>query len=377
MSVVFANKKVKREIPPPPWSDLHIDIIVCIMGCLCYVDQIHFRAVCKNWRLVSGVKPNDKLPLVLTLNLNCKHDYYPITLYDPSSSITYELGHELEPSRLPGFGKLQVCGAGKDGWLLVAELSPNIVTDSSTIYLYNPFNDMGTIYLPLLTGTRIKATFGGTSDLTSNDCLFFMVHDVGEDQRGIRISTCRHGESRWTSHFKDERCKEIVIGVFHVKGIFYCVFKSGILGSFNPDTKVWSLLVTAENMDLVEFRNLAAFEASVVESDGEVLLVYSKRDYKPWHIFRLDWLQMKWVKEVSLGKRVLFLGDISFLYSADCEIKDLADRIYYQGFRKSYFYPIKSGIGRLRSNALLRNSCIHYESRSDHMLRVWIKPPTL
>ena len=74
MSVVFANKKVKIEIPPPPWSDLHIDILVCIMGRLCYVDQIHFRAVCKNWRLVCGVKPNDKRPLVLTLNLNCKHD---------------------------------------------------------------------------------------------------------------------------------------------------------------------------------------------------------------------------------------------------------------------------------------------------------------
>lgn len=124
-------------------------------------------------------------------------------------------------------------------------------------------------------------------------------------------------------------------------------------------------------------RNLAAFDARVVESDGEVLLVYSKRDYKPWHIFRLDWLQMTWVKVVSLGKRVLFLGDISFLYSANGEIKDLADRIYYQGFRKSYFYPVKSGIGKLRSNILLRRSCKHYEPRSDHMLRVWVEPPTL
>ncbi|XP_050384100.1 F-box/kelch-repeat protein At1g57790-like [Argentina anserina] len=382
MSVVAANKKLKREIPPPPsppppWSDLHIDILVCIMGRLCYVDQIHFGAVCKNWGLVSGVKPADKLPSVLTLNFNCKHDYYPITLYDPSSSITYELDHEIERSTVPGFGKLQVCGAGKNGWLLLADITPNIFCFDSKIYVYNPYRDGEYINLPHLTGSRIKATFGGTSDLTSRDCLFFPVHDVEEDQMGLRISTCRHGDRRWTSHFKDRHSKEILIGVFHVKGLFFCVFKSGMLGSFNPDTKVWSLLDTAENMELVELQNLAAFEASVVESDGEVLLVYFKRDYKPWHIFKLDWLQMKWVKEVSLGKRVLFLGDISFLYSADGEIKDLADRIYYHGFRKSYFYPIKSGIGRLRSNALIRHSCIHYESRSDHMLRVWIKPPTL
>ncbi|PRQ42158.1 putative F-box domain-containing protein [Rosa chinensis] len=379
MSVVVANKKLKREIPPPqppPWSDLNLDILICIMGRLCYVDQIHFRVVCKNWRLVSGVKPIDKLPWVLTLNFNCKHDYYPITLHDPSSCITYELGHEIDRSSLPGFGKLQVCGAGKNGWLLVAEISPNIGFDSN-IYLYNPFNDWAAINLPHLTSSRIKATFGGTSDLTSKDCLFLAVHDVGEDQEGMRISTCRHGDRKWTKQFTDRRSREIVIGVFHVKGIFFCVFKSGILGSFNPNTKIWSLLITSENMDLVELQNLAAFEASVVESDGEVFLVYWKRGYKPWHIYRLDWLQMKWVKQVSLGKRVLFLGDISLLYSADGEIKDLADRIYYQGFRKSYFYPIKSGIGKLRSNALIRQSCIHYEARSDHMLRVWIEPPTL
>ena len=83
--------------------------------------------------------------------------------------------------------------------------------------------------------------------------MFFAVHDVEENQRGMRISTWRHGDRRWTSHFKDAHSREIVIGVFHVKGIFYCVFISGILGSFNPDTKVWSLLITAENMDLVEF----------------------------------------------------------------------------------------------------------------------------
>lgn len=377
MSVVVGNKKLKREIPPPPWSELHLDILVCIMGRLCFVDQIQFRAVCKNWRLVSGVRPIDKLPWVLTLNFNCKHDYYPITLYDPSSRVTYELGHEIDRSSMPGFGRVQVCGAGKNGWLFVAEISPKIVCYDSNFYLYNPFGDMASFVLPRLTGSRIRAAFGGTSDPTSKDCLFFAVHDVGEDQEGMRISTCRHGNSEWTSHFTDERARELVIGVFYVKGIFYCVFKSGILGSFNPDTKTWSLLITSENVNLVELRNLAAFEARVVESDGEVLLVYSKRDYKPWHIFRLDWLQMTWVKVVSLGERVLFLGDISFLYSANGEIKDLADRIYYQGFRKSYFYPIKSGIGKLRSNTLLRQSCKHYEPRSDHMLRVWVEPPTL
>lgn len=60
-----------------------------------------------------------------------------------------------------------------------------------------------------------------------------------------------------------------------------------MLGSFNPATKKWNLLIS-ENTNSSELRSLAgSFEARFVESDGEVSLVYPKRSYKPWHIFIL------------------------------------------------------------------------------------------
>lgn len=371
MSVV-TDKRLRRG--SPPWSDLPYDILCCIMGHLCFVDQIQFRAVCKNFGLVAGIRPKDKLPWVLTLNFSFKNDMYPSSLYDPCTLEAYKLDHELTSSSSSGVVKLQVCGA-RNGWLLLAEITPFFFFGHTDFYLYNPFTDDASINLPRLRTKEFKATF--TSNLTSQDCLFFAIHADEEREKVMCISTCSHGDRKWTESLAVEGNLKQVIGVVYIKGIFYCIFKTGMLGSFNPVTKKWNLLIS-ENTNSSELRSLAdSFEARFVESDGEVLLVYSKRSYKPWHIFRLDWLQMTWVKEVSLGNRVLFLGDISFLISAEGEIKDLSDRIYYHGFRRSYFYPIKSGIGQIRSHSLIRQSCKHYEDRSPHMLRVWIEPPTL
>ncbi|CAB4262971.1 unnamed protein product [Prunus armeniaca] len=297
MSVV-TDKRLRRG--SPPWSDLPYDILCCIMGHLCFVDQIQFRAVCKNFGLVAG-------------------------LYDPCTLEAYKLDHELTSSSWSGVVKLQVCGA-RNGWLLLAEITPFFFFGHTDFYLYNPFTDDASINLPRLRTKEFKATF--TSNLTSQDCLFFAIHADEEREKVMCISTCSHGD-RTCSH---------------------------------GDRKWTESLGVEENTNSSELRSLAgSFEARFVESDGEVLLVYSKRSYKPWHIFRLDWLQMTWMKEVSL----------------DGEIKDLSDRIYYHGFRRSYFYPIKSGIGQIRNHSLIRQSCKHYEDRSPHMLRVWIEPPTL
>ncbi|KAK3200528.1 hypothetical protein Dsin_023943 [Dipteronia sinensis] len=63
-------KKQKHNAASPSWSNLSSDILISILELLPYVDQIYFRAVCRNWRfkIYGVVKYADKLPWVLAFN---------------------------------------------------------------------------------------------------------------------------------------------------------------------------------------------------------------------------------------------------------------------------------------------------------------------
>ncbi|XP_038717030.1 putative F-box protein At2g33200 isoform X2 [Tripterygium wilfordii] len=322
------------------WSDLHGDILRLIKEKLCLIDQLRFRAVCRSWRSVPYVKSADKLPWILGLRkaFGCKFlAYY---LYDPFNRIEYVLGHQLARSH-----NVEVY-ASKHGWLFLGD-------HESKLFLYHAFTKK-TIHLPTLklASTFFRSTGTFSTIPTSSDCVFYVLDSGWNQTDSIMLYTYRNGDLTWMMWAFDIACgdwRQIPIDASEIKYL-------------DSDFQ-------AKGMS--PYRSF-----KVVESCGELLLVYYRFAFKPWYVFKLDWSLMAWVKQVELGNHALFIGETSFSIPTDGEIKSLAGHIYFHGDVRPHFYSFKNS-ARHKNSEFRPLRCKYYS----HLKRlprqfewVWIEP---
>ena len=81
------------------WCNLPGNVLISIIECLCYVDQIYFRVVCKDWRskIYGLVRYSDNFPWILaaskghTLLRNIVSNSNQCYLYDPNHKQKYTM----------------------------------------------------------------------------------------------------------------------------------------------------------------------------------------------------------------------------------------------------------------------------------------------
>ncbi|OMO96810.1 hypothetical protein COLO4_15075 [Corchorus olitorius] len=291
------------------WSNLPLDIVAHIIGRLGWLDQIRMRGVCKAW----SVSMIDKFKFPLAIRIQYFFRTYQL-IYPPLQEqkvVEFDL-----PKEFPNFCDATV-HASSYGWLLFGAKFRNF-------FLYSPFTNE-VINLPDfdLVKELDVATF--SLDATSPKCVIFGLRIKGKT---ISIYICSPGDVAWKTYEFSFDLDTDVEHAAYAGGIFYCVFSGGELGAFNLQLKEWNML-TLEGPADFDFEDLAwdfDFEDSkLIASDGELRLI--GKDYSDLNLFKFDFSEKCWIREISLNNRVLFIGCTSFSCPAVGQISQLANHV--------------------------------------------------
>ncbi|KAL5783685.1 hypothetical protein ACOSP7_008714 [Xanthoceras sorbifolium] len=303
----MTNKKLKIE---SLWCDLPSNVIISIVECLYYVDQIRFRAVCKGWRseIYGKVKYADNFPWILALRGISNRFTYASEmcyLYDPIHKQKYTIRNPiLVASHIH---------ASKCGWLLLSR-------DTISTYrfsFYSPFTNK-IIELPELDKRvsgkffqRGKATFSAPP--TSSDCVICCVStEVGINDKyfkEFRVSTCSPYEDRtWNDillGLDGYKYNSLISQIAYINGVFYFTFenKNSVMGAFTPGLPEWKAYPYAHKFSV--------YNDSLIESndDGENMLMASyDGTIEQWYVYELDKTKLNWYEIEKLGNRMLFVS---------------------------------------------------------------------
>ncbi|TXG65452.1 hypothetical protein EZV62_006727 [Acer yangbiense] len=224
------NKKPKIE---SLWCNLPGNVLISIIERLCYVDQIYFRAVCKDWRskIYGSVRRSDNFPWILAastgdiLSRNIVSISNQCYLFDPIHKQKYTIENQI----LDG---AQI-HASKFGWLL---LSRN--TKSTYFFsFYSPFTNK-IIELPEL-----------HMELSAGKILCY-------------------GNILYCSNFVGL----LVSRIAHVVGVFCFIFE-GVddwMGAFKPGLQEWKAY------PYPRFSFLQCIDCLIDSEDNENLLILMK-----------------------------------------------------------------------------------------------------
>jgi hypothetical protein len=331
------------------WSDLPVNVLDIIAARLDALDQIYFRAVCKNWGQTQRFTVTKKLPWLMGHSWACDQNVYSVcSFYRPSANPSHVPYSKIEKEVFKVLHGAAIC-ASKFGWLLLQK--------SSFSFFYNPYTK-SIIKLPDLDLSFNRTTFSSVP--TSPDCFCFVIQSTKNDGK-IYLSICQPGDNQWSTLILDGFRRAVEDVVFS-NGTFYCVFNRGALGAFRVADQHWSLLTNRNPISRVFFQS----RAHMVDSNGELWLVCP---FKGFEVFRFDWSTMTWVKANTLGCQALFLGCTSLAVSAEGETSGFAERIYYQHGIHNYCYSMETKQS---------NQCALYLlDTTGGSERVWIQPPEI
>ncbi|TXG65509.1 hypothetical protein EZV62_006784 [Acer yangbiense] len=315
------NKKPKIE---SLWCNLPGNVVISIIERLCYVDQIYFRAVCKDWRsqIYGLVRYSDNFPWIFAAV--SKEDavspkFVSISkqcyLYDP----IYKQKYTIENQILDG---AQI-HASKFGWLL---LSRNIKS-TYLFSFYSPFTnkiiELPALHMEISTGKifwNAMATFSTAP--TSSDCVLCVV-SIEPPKQDIQplyfeefcVSTCCSGGGKtWnnvllgTNGYKYDAWISLIA---HVNGVFYFIFNEmdsirAVLGAFKPGLQEWK----AYPCPRIRFCDMDC----LIESEDDenlLMLYYDNDDNETWHVLQFNEAEKNWCELENLGNRMLFMSDTS------------------------------------------------------------------
>ncbi|XP_059444713.1 uncharacterized protein LOC132176497 [Corylus avellana] len=219
-----------------------------ILRCLCFLDQLSFRGVCKQWRSASQNFPaqygrsaaDDPLWLMISRNSTATKWEFG----DPSTSRMFTID---VPDLCRSSTRLVL---SNHGWLLVFSSEP-----SPSLFFFNPFS-RARIDLPWTTDFsgmthmlkfRYRRTiiydyipvFALSAPPTSPDCVVYAITYIDEDK--IRINFCRRGDSSWSTRRIEDKIPRtkfapIKNAMVHA-GILYWVEKQGEVRAYTQSEK--------------------------------------------------------------------------------------------------------------------------------------------
>ncbi|KAK8712055.1 hypothetical protein V6N13_147307 [Hibiscus sabdariffa] len=316
------SKRLQLEKQGLSWSDIHCDIVECIIRYLCLEDRIRIRAVCKAWsvssRHIPAIAAADKFPWALK---EFYWQYGDFRLLDPFSGeyVREKIvgGKECMVSCVEKlFGRSSTFFratpyASVYGWVLFRSYLDFGPLPQTLLFLYSPFTSE-VIKLPELKEHPIPmATF--SLNATSPKCVVFLLASDGHKNY---VKFCSPGDISWKSFELHSGIKAShALSAIYANGVFYCFFHHGQLVAFNVELEEWTILSDPSGSLFVR-GNLVMIDAD--------LCVFNQYDFK---LFKFDFLEKHWVYKKDLNKHALFVGCSSFCVPAVGETSDLADTI--------------------------------------------------
>ncbi|KAK0602245.1 hypothetical protein LWI29_031729 [Acer saccharum] len=383
-TLITNNNKPKLE---SLWCNLPGNVLISIIECLCYVDQIYFRAVCKDWRskIYGLVRHSDNFPWILavpngdTLSWKFVSNSNQCYLYDPIHKQKYTIENQI----LDGAH----IHASKFGWLL---LSTNI---RSTYFFsfYSPFTNK-IIELPALDMkksagnifTNVMATFSTAP--TSSDCVICVVSTESPKTEVFCVSTCSPGGKTWNNVLLGMNgytyTTWINSQIAHVDGVIYFTFKDvdsmqKVMGAFKPGLKEWK----AYPCPRISF--FFGIDCLIESEDDENLLMlyYGYYDHETWHVCQFNEAKKNWCELENLGNRMLFVSDISTSLQLAASAKDDGEGIgsFENTIHVAYCYPGLECSSFFYKTLDKHPSCpqIYDWIEKEEFRLTWIQPPNM
>ncbi|OMO91008.1 hypothetical protein COLO4_18719 [Corchorus olitorius] len=316
------------------YSDLPLDILGNIFGRLRLrlKDRNRLRQVCKDWSVLARKIPIiDKYPWALT-----SFDWEPTYDNGELSEISGERKltnppvfkeYAAEKGGVRGkeyeFFRFACPRASSYGWLLFQH-------STNVLFLYCPFT-REVIKLPEVMESLHVSVVTFRLDATSPKCVIFILHYGWER---IYISICSPGDTSWktyqfTTGFNSYN-PPVDAAYSYANGNFYCVFSGGQLGAFNVGLEEWTIL-TVEGLPRFDFK----FAKLIVSDNGDLQLI-GHGEYL--RLLKFDFGEKRWIKEINLKNRVLFIGCTSFSCVALGETSELANLVLSCGAENRAYY---------------------------------------
>ncbi|KAK6275172.1 hypothetical protein POUND7_004881 [Theobroma cacao] len=316
------------------WSALPKSILIVVMKKLINLsDKIRFSSVCSSWRsvalqerfhLLRCAPPGFIIPG--SPNNSCKaRCFLPFTKIKLCNAGDTLVHNNLPLLSLPD--KSQCCGSYQ-GWLVM--VNPNL--DMAMVDLVSGvrFRLPGVTTLPpvpqalalskthvFYSMSSVNKAFISSSPTCSvpSKCFFFVTYT-----RHHALAYCKLGDTTWSPL----KSTDSVGKPFN--GFTDAIYHKGQLYALHETEKIFTCELTAPSPEMTEFlasphrfinKQCSKEVCYLVESGGELLLVYRRKDNtrtrigyrtRMFEVYRLDFSLKKWIPVVSLGEYALFLG---------------------------------------------------------------------
>lgn len=289
-----------------PWSDLPIEILELIVSKLPCFHIPYFVSVCKNWSQVdiSSVFP---IQSPLLLHNNGKRGKDICRYYDPSTNMTFIVD---SPFDLSGYEFY----FAKDGWLLLYK--------EYEVVLANPITGIFRKFPPLLWRKTFTAFLFTGSPL--HDCKLYGIDSTIHEFTEI---TTWDKNAGWDENRLFDNNQPFVASQFSnlvcYRNLIYCLGSEGNLGVYDPTEETWTVFSNPR-----QFVNISYEYSYLVESKDEQLVVVLIEDNgMPIHIYRLDRMEMQWVKIKTLKDQSLFAESRMSLLTTPL-VKKMRNQVY-------------------------------------------------
>lgn len=317
------------------WSGLSEEILILIKRKIVNTsDFIRFKGVCSSWRSIAKQYEYSCLRQLQPGFLVCDMDNCYTFLFLPLSKTQFEIKsiHNYLPHLSLPTNNSRCCGSYQ-GWLLMEEESNFHLT------LLNPVSQVK-FSLPCLDKQIMKAVFSSKpSPSTSEDCYIFAIYNG----LGLPVAYCRKEDKFWInintvipSVYADGYIEDAIF----YKGQLYVLHETGVLFVCNINSasppKMAQLLNTPRRRlsGLLESEN-----CYLVESEGALLLVYRKKDYRNglrayktsmFEVYKLNADGKQWDCVTSLGQYAIFLGRTQSFALSEFNVQGIkGDCIYF------------------------------------------------
>uniref|UniRef100_J3MPC2 DUF295 domain-containing protein n=1 Tax=Oryza brachyantha TaxID=4533 RepID=J3MPC2_ORYBR len=287
------------------WSDLCTDLLELLVSKISFIDFLHLKAVCKQWRSLSSriIQDSKILPLLLTTQPG-RND--TLEVFDMVSKSKYSINVSIPPpASEDDTGASQILHFAKNGWLVLSR-------GNRSFFLVNPLknsSDDNVIVLPPMDSLDFKGiTFSSVPE--SPDFVVLAVESVPNGTL-TTVKTWRIGDKDW-----QEVCFENDVPFYMAshnpvffQGEFYCLDVNARLGAINADTMDWSDL--DELHPIGDDGELLSYEyrySHLMEWKGELVLLFmdcGAQDVS-MSMFKLDQSQMTWSVLDDLKDGVVF-----------------------------------------------------------------------
>ncbi|KAJ4950855.1 hypothetical protein NE237_027687 [Protea cynaroides] len=162
----------------------------------------------------------------------------------------------------------ELCGKtlllSRHGWILLCSSQRK----TRRLFFFNPFS-RAKIDIPCLdiSVELCHLTYAVSVSPTSQDCIIFAIGFV-EDT--VKISISWHGEEQWTTKSYPQRHSigDTLCNVLFSGGLFYCVYRSGDIDTFNPLNYCWESL---DRPECIRGR-FSVIVSYIIELDGKDFL---------------------------------------------------------------------------------------------------------